>query len=192
MLTLLALQIGQHLLHSSHCSSNFSIRRMSSSSRCILPLLTISALSCNAWNSYRNAASVCACGAYMTAIGAAYRARSRTGGVGTGGGDDGITIGDDDENPRLVSHPSCRICGVVNPLGACPPRTVLLLCTSVTSGRNGVMPGCAAIHSACCLFCRLFDIRGIYISLGGSGSMFSSCSSSSVAFSSSSSPSPSS
>jgi len=151
MLTLLALQIGQHLLHSSHCSSNFSIRRILSSSRCILPLLTISALSCNASNSYLNAASVYAYGAYMTAIGAACRAscraRFRTG-VSTSGGDDGMNIGDNDENPGLISHTSCRIYSVMNPLSA-SLRTVLLLCISVTGGRNGVMPAYAAVHSAC-------------------------------------------
>jgi hypothetical protein len=87
----------------------------------------------------------------MTAIGAGCRAGFRAGfrtGVGTGGGDDGITTGDDDENPGAVSHASCRICGVMDPLAGCL-RTVLLLCTSVTGGRDGVVPGCAAVHSAC-------------------------------------------
>jgi hypothetical protein len=72
ILTLLALQIGQHLLYLSYYSSNFSIRRILSSSYYILPLLTISALSYNAWNSYLNTASIYACSAYMTAISTSY------------------------------------------------------------------------------------------------------------------------
>lgn len=84
----------------------------------------------------------------MTAIGASCRARFRTSGVSTSGGDDSITIGDNDKNPSLVSHASCRIYSVINPLAACP-RTVLLLYTSITGGRDRVVPKCAAVHSAC-------------------------------------------
>ena len=102
-----------------------------------------------------------------------------------------MPIDDDDGNPSIVSHASCGICGVMNPPGGgrCL-RAVLLLCNSVPGSRDGVMPGCAVIYSACYWpFLRLFDILRISISPPKSGLIFSSCSSPSVWHSSSSSSS---